>query len=536
MPTRLPMLLVIALTLPPMALATQTLQFEPVAFETVDHGTHDAEVGWIEVAARHHEPDGPTLRLRVVRLRALDRKSNRAPVVYLAGGPGGSGVGTARGPRWPVFDRVRQHSDVLLFDQRGTGLSGRVEACKHRHVFESGQSAETKRYLAELAAIAARCIADWRSQGVAVDAFNSIDSGHDIEALRQALGVERLSLWGMSYGTHLAMAVLREHREHIERVVLMGVEGPDDTLKQPLDADRLLERVAEMIRNDPEAAALDQDLVGAIGRLLVHLDGSPAEGRVRLTGSGVVTISRFDAQLAIAAALGRRGTLRLLPLAIAEAQGGNYDLLAEFVHAVREALGTFEVMPLATDIASGASADRLALVAHDERHSLLGQALNFPFPGIAVDLGIATLADDFRTPLHSDVPTLMISGSLDGRTPPSNATAVAAGFGDVRQLHIVNAGHDDDLWLGHPAIADQIGQFFAGGAIADAKLTAPPIRFAISIHGEIWRALTRHENGSLRGSTMGAGLFVLVGVITSVLGWRAWRRRHQPRVRVVRHS
>lgn len=532
MSTRLPMLFAIAvLSLHPAlaspTLAAPTLQFEPYAFETVGHGTHDAEVGWIEVPARHHQPGGPTMRLRVVRLRAIAGPSTRAPVVYLAGGPGGSGVGTARGARWPVFDRVRQHSDVLLFDQRGTGLSGRIDACEQRHAFAPGQAADPARYLAELAAIAARCIEDWRADGIAVDAFNSVDSAHDIEALRQALGVERMSLWGMSYGTHLAMAVLRAHGGSIERVVLMGVEGPDDTLKDPLAADRLLERLSEMVRNDPGAAAVEQDLVGAIERLLARLDESPAEGRVRLTGSGVVTIGRFDAQLAIAAALGRSDTLRLLPLAITEAERGNHDLLAEFVHAVRETLGTFQVMALATDIASGASAERLARVSHGERRSVLGKALNFPFPSIAADLDIAVLGDDFRAPLHTDVPTLMISGSLDGRTPPQNAIAAAAGFSDVRQLLVVNAGHDDDLWLGHPAIAERIAQFLAGDALVDAQVNAPPIRFATSLHGEIWRLLTRHADGSLRGATLAAGLIALLAVVAAVLGWRAWRRRRQ---------
>lgn len=530
MSIRLLMVLLAALLSLQPALAAPTLQFEPHAFETVDHGTHDAEVGWLEVPVRHHQPDGPTMRLRVVRLRAHDRQSTRAPVVYLAGGPGGSGVGTARGSRWPVFDLVRRHSDVLLFDQRGTGLSGRTEDCEHRHAFEAGQSSDPGHYLAELKSTAARCVADWRSQGVAVDAFNTLESAQDIKALRRALGVERLSLWGMSYGTHLAMAVLREDREHVESLVLMGVEGPDDTLKQPLDADQLLQRLAEMIRNDPDAAALPQDLVGAIGRLLVRLDESPAEGRVRLTGSGVVTISRFDAQLAIAAALGRSDTLRLLPLAVAEAERGNYDLLAEFVHAVREALGTFNAMPLATDIASGASAERLTRIADGERHSLLGQALNFPFPAIAADLGIATLPDGFRAPLHSDVRTLMVSGSLDGRTPPSNATAAAAGFSDVRELLVVNAGHDDDLWLSHPAIADRIARFFAGEALADARLTAPPVRFATSVRGELWRILTRHPDGSLRGTTLIAGLFVVLAMAAGALGWRAWRRRRSSRM------
>lgn len=506
------------------ATAAQTLEFEPYAFQTSRHGTIDAEVAFFDVPRRHDEPGGPSMRLRVVRLPAHDRTSTRSPIVYLAGGPGGSGVGTARGPRWPVFDRVRQHADVLLLDQRGTGLSERVEECPERHAFLPGQWAEPEGYQSELAAVALRCVELWRAQGVDLDAFNTRDSAHDIDALRRALGVERLNLWGMSYGTHLAMAVLRDHGAHIERVVLMGVEGPDDTLKRPLDADRLLERLDGMLREDPAATELGIELIPSIERLLARLEQSPAEGRVRRLGrSERVTIGRFDAQLAIAASLGRSTTIRLLPLAIAEAERGNHDVLAELVYRVRQWLGTFNAMSLAMDIASGASGERLDLVADGERRSLLGAALNFPFPGISADLGIGVLGDNFRAPIESDVPALLISGDLDGRTPPSNADAVAAGFVDVRHLLIGNASHDDDLWLAHGDIADRIAGFFAGDSMPDARLSAPPIDFAVSKYGELWRLVVRNGDGSVRGWVLSVALLVVLLPMVVVYRWRQRR-------------
>lgn len=507
--------------------AAPPLQFEPYAFETNAHGTIAAEIAWLDVPARHDQPDGARLQLRVVRLPASGGQSARAPIVYLAGGPGGSGVGTARGPRWPVFDRVRQHADVLLFDQRGTGLSGRIPECPYRHAFAPGQAATPDTYLAALSAVAARCVALWRSQGIDLDAYNTLDSAHDIEALRTALGVEQLSLWGMSYGTHLAMAMMREHGAHVDRAVLMGTEGPDDTLKLPLAADALLVRLSAAIRQDPGAEALDPDLAGTVRRLLATLEQTPGEGRARLSGSGVITIGRFDAELAIAAALGRSQTARLLPMAIAAAEQGNYDVLAEFVHAVRDALGTFNAMPLATDIASGASSERLALIEHGERESLLGPALNFPLPGLAAGLGIRTLDAGFRTTLETAIPTLFISGSLDGRTPPANAEAAAAGFSHARHLLIDGAGHDDELWLGHAQVPARIAAFFAGEATEDARLEAPPIAFAVSVHGELWRMLIRNADGSIRVAAIGAALIFGLIVAAGVWFWRSRLRRRR---------
>lgn len=503
------------------AQSASPLQFEPYVFETSRHGHIDAEVAFIEVPRRHDDPDGPSIRLRVVRLASLDPESTAKPVVYLAGGPGGSGVGTARGARWPVFDRVRQQTDVLLLDQRGTGLSERVEDCPWQHGLAAGQTAEPSQYLAELSALALRCVEFWRAQGVDLEAFNSKESAHDIELLRRALGVDRVSLWGMSYGTHLAMAAMRYHGSHIERAVLMGVEGPDDSLKRPLDADRLLQQLDRQLRNSPASSVLGIELLESIKHLLYQLEIEPGQGRIRRFGSTVeVRIGVFDAQLAIAAALGRGETIRILPLTIAEAQRGNYDILAELVHAVRQALGSFSAMPLAMDIASGVSAERLALVRQEESLSMLGQALNFPFPGISELLGIPVLEDDFRGPLISTLPVLMISGELDGRTPAANAEAAAAGLIDVRHLLIENAGHDDALWLA-PGVADRIAEFLAGAAKTDERLAGPPLEFAVSVLGELWRILVRGDDGRVRGMVWFVGL-LLVGLM--LLGLRLLQR------------
>ncbi len=484
---RHPLLLVCLLSAPmPSVAAAPELSFQPHVFETQGHGSFDAEIAFLPVPRRHDQPDGPSMQLRIVRLPSRSPTARAAPIVYLAGGPGGSGVGTARGTRWPVFDAVRAEADVLLLDQRGTGLSERLEPCPHRYHFDPEKPGDAVNDLAGLRATAARCVEHWRAQGVDLDAYNTIDSAHDIEALRVALGVERLSLWGMSYGTHLAMAALRYHGEHIERVVLMGAEGPDDTIKLPLAADALLEQVSMLMPTGAQDTPFDPDLIGSIRRVLDALDQAPAQGQARrLPGSPAITIGRFDAQLAIAAALARTRTIRILPLALSAAERGDYDLIAEIVVMVRGYLGTFNAMPLATDVASGVSPARRALVVQGERAGILGRALNFPFPDLGDGLGIADLGDEFRSPLRSKVPTLFISSSLDGRTPVANAEAAISGFSQANHLILAGAGHDDDLWLSHPQIPSRIADFFAGRAVPDTTLPAAAIEFAVSMSGEL---------------------------------------------------
>lgn len=122
---------------------------------------------------------------------------------------------------------------------------------------------------------------------------------------------------------------------------------------------------------------------------------------------------------------------------------------------------------------TGRSPQRRALVEAQARESLFGDALNFPFPELADGLGLTDLGESFRGPLHSDVPVLFISGTLDGRTPPANARALLPGFSKGRQLLVRGASHDNELWLGNAGIAGSIADFLAGRPVNDDVLDVP---------------------------------------------------------------
>ncbi|MEG2981749.1 MAG: alpha/beta hydrolase, partial [Stenotrophomonas sp.] len=158
----------------------------------------------------------------------------------------------------------------------------------------------------------------------------------------------------------------------------------------------------------------------------------------------------------------------------------DYGPLADIVLLLRGELGAFSAMSLAMDVASGQSPQRRALVDAQARASLFGDALNFPFPAVGDGLGLVDLGEDFRGPLRSDVPTLFISGTLDGRTPPANAEALRPGFAHGVSLLVRGASHDNEMWLGDPAIAAAISGFLAGKTVSDATLTLPPPDFVTS--------------------------------------------------------
>jgi pimeloyl-ACP methyl ester carboxylesterase len=120
------------------------------------------------------------------------------------------------------------------------------------------------------------CAEHWRTQGVDLAAFNTNASADDLEDLRHALGAESISLLGHSYGTELALAAVRRHGEHLHRVVLASVQGPDDDLKLPVVTEFGLRRLGRFVAED---SAVNHDVPDLTGSLKQACAAGAAAGR-----------------------------------------------------------------------------------------------------------------------------------------------------------------------------------------------------------------------------------------------------------------
>src|SRR5215208_4770485 len=99
-----------------------TLKIKPYTFKNDKGEKVPAQFGTLLVPENRSNPDTNLIELAFVRFKSTS-KNPGPPIVYLAGGPGGSGIGTATGSRFPLFMALREISDVIAFDQRGTGYS-----------------------------------------------------------------------------------------------------------------------------------------------------------------------------------------------------------------------------------------------------------------------------------------------------------------------------------------------------------------------------------------------------------------------------
>ncbi|MEZ4585524.1 MAG: alpha/beta fold hydrolase [Gemmatimonadales bacterium] len=440
----------------------------PYAFVSAAGDTVQAERGQLAVPERRDDADSRWITLTYVRFPATTPTPG-APIVYLAGGPGGSGIQTARGRRFPLFMALRSVSDVIALDQRGTGESNQIPECTERRPIPDDQPASKAAAVEAIRELSRICYGQWREAGVDLAGYTTTENARDLDAVRAALGAEKVNLWGISYGTHLALAALKVMEPRIDRLVLASVEGLDQTVKLPARTDRYFERIQQAIDRDPASKALYPDAVGLIRRVFARLDSAPV--RVTIPGEGGSTsflMGGDEVRLFTAGVISDPDNLATLLRLFRSALDGDWTQLGGFEHRFMRRPIQISGMPELIDASSGIDAARRALVEEQARTSLLGDVLNFPIPHALPDLAVVDLGDDFRSPPVSGRPTLVLSGTLDGRTYPEAQREAVAKLGDVTFVTVAGAGHN--LFMVSPAVGALIQRFLAGEAVSDTTI------------------------------------------------------------------
>ena len=440
---------------------TPAPRFEPYRLTTAA-GPVEAELGRLAVPERRGTP-GRSIEIAFVRVKSL-KPATRPPVIYLDGGPGGGGFGVARLPHfWEIFQALGGDADIILLSQRGTGLSTPRLTCPAGERFPADYYESRDTMARALLPRGLACVKHWSEQGVDIGAFNTEESADDIDDLRKALGAERVSLVGFSYGTHLALAAIRRHESSIDRAVLLGTEGANDTWKPPLAYDLQVNRIAAVFGAP--------DFPSQLRALLARLDAAPAAITIQL-GHAPVTLSvgGDGVRALLAQDLGDTNDIAAIVRGVREAGAGNYTLLGQLAQRRFTAMnaGGGNLMSMAMDCASGASAPRLAEIREQEPHSMWRAMVNFPFPDACSGLKLPMLAATFRQPVAAATPALFVSGDLDVNTPPYQAEQARWGLPNSEHLIVRNAGHESTL---EPAaVRAAIVSFLSGGRVASATI------------------------------------------------------------------
>ena len=416
----------------------------PVRLRHASGRSLDADRGLLMVPSCRKLDESPAIALSFVRVPAR-RDHGLAPLLVLAGGPGAPAIGSFETGFFEHVERFAEICDVVTFDQRGanSALPNLDNPAPPRYDLDAVLTRAA--FLDAQRASARQLAAYWRERGVDPNDYNTIESAHDVNDLRRALGVPKINLHGASYGSHLGLTVLKQHGEHVDRAILCIVEGLDDTHKLPANTDRHFRHLGDLARTDRNLKGEFPDLVSEIAEVLDTFERQPQT--VNFANVDAHTpVGKFAVQLVIGNALGSIRAIRELPSFVRQLAKGDLATLARRVE--RQLTGSgIHGMQLAMDYASGASAERSRSIEAQRRDALLDDSFNLPFPFVGDALGVDDLGRDFRAPVQSDVPTLFCAGTLDGRTPIANAEAARRGFTHSHLVVVEGATHETPALL-----------------------------------------------------------------------------------------
>lgn len=422
------------------ATLNEAIKFQSIAFVSSAGESVDAEMGWLVVPENRSRPQGNTIRLPVVRFKSTARNPGY-PIIYLAGGPGASGLTTAKGVTFPLFMALRERADVIVFDQRGTGAAEPSLVASGNFDLPLGAPLDDPDSHKQLLDKTKKAAAEIRSRGIDLSAYNTEENAADVNDLRLALGADKMMIWGHSYGSHLGLAVLKRYRQFVSKAILGGINGPDQRWRYPNDLERLVERVDDQIKGIPKLQRKMPSLKKTVASVLRRLTEKPVV--VQLT-SQPVTIGRKDVEVITALQAGEWEFVKNLPQFFGRMQDGDFSGVAQMIVGGLKTREIGTAMRYSMHITSGVSPERAATIAQQQKTALFGNAINFPFDDkeFREAWAVADLGAAYRAPVKTDVPTLFLSGTLDGRTSIADAEEVRRGFDHSELLIIDGAAHD----------------------------------------------------------------------------------------------
>lgn len=408
--------------------------------------------GSLIVPENRSDPQTRMIELHVAVFRSTSDNPSPDPVVYLSGGPGGSAVETAPFQFPVLIEPFLRERDVVIFDQRGTGFSEPALDCPedaqvildNLDEFLSLQEQAARRVEAMH-----RCKERLIDEGIDLSAYNTIENAADLNDLRVQLGIGEWNIYGVSYGSRLALATMREHPEGIRSVILDSTLPFDVDLYASLvpNADRALAKLFVACEVSTSCNRAYPDLESKFYAVAAMLDESPGRTTVLnpLTGQTREVVITGDRLVGtVFDALYVSDFIPLLPELIDDASNQEFRRFAFMFGVILAQLDFFSTgMQFSVQCAEElpfTSRERVALAA--DSYPELAPYIESES---AFDVCDAWGADTERTlksiPMESDVPTLILAGEFDPITPPEWGRMVNSTLANSSFFEFPSVGH-----------------------------------------------------------------------------------------------
>jgi pimeloyl-ACP methyl ester carboxylesterase len=425
--------------------------FEPSPCEFPVPGGYSPECGFLVVPENRSRADSPMIRLHVAIFRNRSGVPVADPVVHLAGGPGSSSLHVANYMFGRGLDAILDQRDFILFDQRGTGYSQPRLDCPERFavtgtLLERGLiSPGSDQIIREAFHL---CHDRLIGQGIDLSAYNSAASADDLNDLRLALCYDKHNLYAVSYGTRLALTLMRDHPESARSAVLDSVYPLQVNLYTALapNADRAFNVFFSRCAADPSCNGRYPDLRTYFFQLVDLLNANPIG--VSMSASGREQTVRVDGGLLIDVlfvGLYNPAVTASMPQLIYDIPQGKYDILRErlaLYFDAASALGMQVSVQCAEEVPFNAPEEAYAAAQGvPPQIAAFYPASVQPLFAACKAWSMAPLDPRENLPVSSDIPSLILAGDHDPITPPEWGRIVAQNMSQAYFHEFAGHGH-----------------------------------------------------------------------------------------------
>ena len=436
----------------------------------VQYKPENMSCGLLEVPENREKKRGRKIELHFVKLHARkpdnwdaeekgEWKKREDPIIYFTGGPGAKAINYVT--RFQNHG-VRDVRDLYILEQRGIGFSD--DYCPLFNGRNPGADNVATRAEFEAAGLAAveNCFAKAKANGVDLSGYSTIENARDAEALRRALNYEQWNVWGISYGSILGQAYLKQDPEGVRAAVIDAIVPlyPGTTLHNTTKYYvRDLDILAEACDADETCAANFSDFRGRLKAGIESVSANPIEVDAIDTEDHPSGKAWFFANLIGGA-----------PFALLYEQS-NYASLPAFIDALMNAVerrdpDAFRVLSSGGSAIAGGSTGMFNAIAcrdgwiEQSRAASLEDIAAYPTMSKAL-IGTLTSppelidehlkickrygaearpASDYL-PVETEIRTLLVEGAMDPITPPPLAKEILPGFKNGTYVEFAFAGH-----------------------------------------------------------------------------------------------
>ncbi len=427
-------LYIVALLLP-LALAPAQAQglLELADCLTVPAG-HVARCGYVTLPQDYDGPSDPKVEIYFTVIQSRHSAPQPDPLVYLVGGPGSSGSQLLQTSFNKYLRAFASDRDIIVIDQRGSGLSNPPLYCREA-LFRLDEILQSHHadYAELMLEILRECRQRLSAKGVRFDTFHSVNIARDVVNVMLSLGYEQWNLVGVSYGSRLALTMMRDYPQYLRSVILDSVYPPqaDIYLDAYYHAERALSALFAACEASAVCSARYPDFETLFYQLFHQLNQKPLVAQYQPRGNQELNIEVSGYRLYdwVFSWLYEVDSIKLIPRLVYDLQQGRTQDpvrigLSYEASMTSLSLGMHYTVQCQEEYGSAQNRDYAGML---QAHPHLSGYLRYPVEGAATlsrlcDLwGAKARPPQANAPVTSDIPALLLSGNFDPITPAAYA-------------------------------------------------------------------------------------------------------------------